>query len=278
MRQQAGATRAALDPATPRARPLVRAPSLVITDPLFYLGRRRGGDPARHLEGRLLRPGRHGAPVVVAGRAAVAGGRHPAAHHGLPGRADIWTYRRNWSAWNLKVWCRAWGSAWRRAGGRFAVAAHIRLLVGLIAALFVLRHWLGTRFERWRRGPARRPASCSARSAASPPCLPTPAGRPGRCTCCRSTSTSSPMSAPSPCCSAPATSIKVPAFGSLGSVTWENLASAAALLAARRRHQLCGIWLVRRTSTETFFRIAYVLMFIIAVELIRNGLVEMSRG
>jgi uncharacterized membrane protein YfcA len=39
-----------------------------------------------------------------------------------------------------------------------------------------------------------------------------------------------------------------------------------------------GIWLVRRTSTETFFRFAYVLMFIVAVELIRNGLVDILRG
>ena len=33
-------------------------------------------------------------------------------------------------------------------------AAHIRLLVGVIAALFVLRHWFGTRFERWTPRPS----------------------------------------------------------------------------------------------------------------------------
>ena len=32
-------------------------------------------------------------------------------------------------------------------------AAHIRLAIGLIAALFVLRHWLGRRFERWTPKP-----------------------------------------------------------------------------------------------------------------------------
>ena len=36
-----------------------------------------------------------------------------------------------------------------------------------------------------------------------------------------------------------------------------------------------GIWLVRRTPTELFFRIAYVLMFLISIELIRSALVEM---
>ncbi len=33
-------------------------------------------------------------------------------------------------------------------------AAHIRLAIGLIAALFVLRHWLAARFERWMPKPS----------------------------------------------------------------------------------------------------------------------------
>ena len=36
-----------------------------------------------------------------------------------------------------------------------------------------------------------------------------------------------------------------------------------------------GIWLVRRVSTEMFFRIAYVLMFIIAVELMRSSIIDL---
>ena len=36
-----------------------------------------------------------------------------------------------------------------------------------------------------------------------------------------------------------------------------------------------GIWLVRRTSNEMFFRIAYILMFVIAVELIRSSVVDL---
>ncbi len=39
-----------------------------------------------------------------------------------------------------------------------------------------------------------------------------------------------------------------------------------------------GIWLVRRTSNELFFRIAYVLMFFIAVELMRSSVVELWWG
>ena len=36
-----------------------------------------------------------------------------------------------------------------------------------------------------------------------------------------------------------------------------------------------GIWLVRRTPAELFFRIAYVLMFAISVELIRSALTQL---
>ena len=36
-----------------------------------------------------------------------------------------------------------------------------------------------------------------------------------------------------------------------------------------------GIWMVRRVSTEMFFRIAYMLMFVIAVELIRGSVMDL---
>src|SRR5947209_16511295 len=60
----------------------------------------------------------------------------------------VWTYRRHWSAWNLKIMVpsMAVGIA---CAGLFAAGlapAHVRLAIGLIAGAFVLRHWLGTRF------------------------------------------------------------------------------------------------------------------------------------
>ena len=67
----------------------------------------------------------------------------------------IWTYRRTWSAWNLKVMLPGM-AAGIAIGALFAAslgAAHIRLAIGLIAAAFVLRHWLGERFERLRFTP-----------------------------------------------------------------------------------------------------------------------------
>ena len=62
----------------------------------------------------------------------------------------LWAYRRQWSAWNLKIMLPSMFAgmfvAWLMAAS--LSAAHIRLAIGLIAALFVLRHWLSGRFER----------------------------------------------------------------------------------------------------------------------------------
>src|SRR5215475_9414362 len=62
----------------------------------------------------------------------------------------VWTYRRDWSAWNLKIMIptMAAGIAIAALFAASLTAAHVRLAIGLIAGLFVLRHWLGRRFER----------------------------------------------------------------------------------------------------------------------------------
>jgi hypothetical protein len=39
-----------------------------------------------------------------------------------------------------------------------------------------------------------------------------------------------------------------------------------------------GIWLVRRTPTELFYKIAYWLMFVISAELMRSGVMGIVRG
>ena len=66
--------------------------------------------------------------------------------------------------------------------------------------------------------------------------------------------------------------IKIPAYATLGQLTRDNLLVGAVLVPIAIAANYAGIWLVRRTSTELFFRIAYVLMFLIAVELMRSSI------
>ena len=68
----------------------------------------------------------------------------------------LWIYRREWSAWNIKIMLPSMFVgmflAWLMAAS--LSAAHIRLAIGLIATLFVLRHWTAERFERWTPKPS----------------------------------------------------------------------------------------------------------------------------
>jgi uncharacterized protein len=192
----------------------------------------------------------------------------------------IWTYRRNWSAWNLKILVPSMGigiaAGWWLAAS--LSAAHIRLLVGVIAALFVLRHWLRARLERWTPRPNTATGIIFGALGGFTTMLAN-AGGPvwqmhllpqhlDKLTYVGTVTMLFGMS----------NVYKVPAFGSLGLLTWENMAIGLMLVPLAVATNYLGIWLLRRTSTETFFRIAYVLMFIVAVELIRSGLTGILRG
>jgi hypothetical protein len=72
--------------------------------------------------------------------------------------------------------------------------------------------------------------------------------------------------------------MKILPFFALGQFTTENLATSALLLPFAVATNFLGIWLVRRTPTELFYKIAYVLMFLISAELMRSGLTAMLRG
>jgi uncharacterized protein len=189
----------------------------------------------------------------------------------------VWTYRRDWSPWNLKIMIpsMAVGIA---VAGLFAAslsAAHVRLAIGLIGGAFVLRHWLGTVFDRLspRAGPLTGVVfgvlggfTTMLANAGGPAwqmhLLPQ------RLDKLTYVGTFTILFAAS-------NIMKIPAYGALGQLTAENLAVGAALLPAAVLANYAGIWLVRRTPAELFFRIAYVLMFLISIELIRGALTEL---
>jgi uncharacterized membrane protein YfcA len=206
----------------------------------------------------------------------------------------IWTYRRTWSAWNLKIMIpsMALGIV---VGSLFAASlssVHIRLAIGIIAGAFVLQHW---RFDRdFYRGRI----FCGKPGATFPENAPAthantltgvffgalggfttllanaggPAWQmhllPQKLDKFTYAGTLTMLFAAS-------NLMKIPAYGALGQLTVDNLAVGALLLPAAMVANYAGLWLVRRTPTELFFRIAYVLMFLISIELIRGALVEM---
>ena len=189
----------------------------------------------------------------------------------------IWAYRRDWSAWNLKVMIPSMivGMA---IGTLFAAslsAAHIRLAIGLIAAVFVLRHWLGQRFERLAVEPGAASGVIFGAIGGFTTFLANAGGPAWQMHLLPQKLDKLTYAGTLTMLFAASNVIKVPAYGALGQLTAENLAVGAVLLPAAVVANYAGIWLVRRTPAELFFRIAYVLMFFIAVALIRGAVVEL---
>src|SRR6266852_2516066 len=191
----------------------------------------------------------------------------------------VWTYRRDWSAWNLKIMIPSMTAGIAIAGLSAASlsAAHVRLAIGLIAGAFVLRHWLGTLFERLAPRPSTLTAILFGAIGGFTTMLANAGGPawqmhllPQRLDKFTYVGTFAMLFAASDV-------LKIPAYGALGQLTLENLAIGVLLLPVAVASNYAGIWLVRKTPAEMFFRIAYLLMFVISVELIRGALAQLLR-
>jgi uncharacterized membrane protein YfcA len=189
----------------------------------------------------------------------------------------VWAYWRQWSVWNLKVMLPSMlvgmFLAWLLAAS--LSAAHIRLAIGLIATLFVLRHWLAGRFERWSPRPNTVTGIVFGVIGGVTTMLANAGGPawqihllPQKIDKLAYVGTIAILFAAS-------NIVKVPGFATLGFLTHENLLVGLSLVPVAILANYAGIWLVRRTSNELFFRIAYVLMFFIAVELMRSSILEL---
>jgi uncharacterized membrane protein YfcA len=189
----------------------------------------------------------------------------------------VWSFRRDWSAWNLRIMIPSM-AAGIAVAGLFAASlssAHVRLAIGLIAGAFVLRHWLGARFERLAPRPNMLTGILFGTLGGFTTMLANAGGPawqmhllPQRLDKFTYVGTFGMLFAASDI-------LKIPAYGVLGQLTQENLTIGALLLPVAVISNYAGIWLVRRTPAELFFRIAYVLMFLISVELIRGALTQL---
>jgi uncharacterized protein len=189
----------------------------------------------------------------------------------------VWTYRRDWSAWNVKVMVPGMlvGVV---IGTLFAASlapVHIRLAIGLIAAAFVLRHWLGQRFERLASRSNTVTGLVFGAIGGFTTLLANAGGPAWQMHLLPQGLDKFTYAGTLTMLFAISNVMKLPAYATLGQLTMDNLLVGAVLLPAALVANYAGLWLVRRTPAGLFFRIAYVLMFLIAVELIRGALTEM---
>jgi uncharacterized membrane protein YfcA len=192
----------------------------------------------------------------------------------------LWIYRREWSAWNIKIMVPSMFAgmivAWLLAASLSAV--HIRLAVGLIAALFVLRHWLASRFERYAPKPSVATGIIFGAIGGVTTMLANAGGPAWQIHLLPQRLEKLPYIGTLSILFAASNVVKIPGLATLGFLTLDNMLIGLTLVPIAIVSNYAGIWMVRRVSTEMFFRIAYVLMFIIAVELIRGAVVDLWPG
>ena len=193
---------------------------------------------------------------------------------------SVWTYHRAWSAWNLKVLLP--GSVLGvGAGGLFAryfSNAAIEVTVGSIALIFVLYVWLGAGLRAYLGRPERKAQRPHAAmgvlwgalsgftstliQVGSPPfqihMLPQ---RLDKLTLVGTTVIFFAIM----------NWMKVVPYLALGQFSARNLATSVILLPLAVATNFLGVWLVRITPTEQFYKIAYVLMLLIGIALLWQG-------
>ena len=185
---------------------------------------------------------------------------------------SVWVYRRDWSAWNLKVLLPGGalgiGAAWLLAA--HVSDAFVRLAIGLIGTGFAVYSWLG------HTPAAARPASAAggvfwgalsgftstfAQVGAPPFQIHILPQRLDKMTLVGTTAIFFAV----------VNAMKVVPYFCLGQFSTEGFSFTFALLPLAIGTNFLGIWLVRRTPTKIFYGIAHALVLIISFVLLVQG-------
>jgi uncharacterized membrane protein YfcA len=189
---------------------------------------------------------------------------------------SIYIYRRDWDASNLKILLP--GAVIGMAFG-WLIASHVsdnavRLAVGIIGVAFVANMWLRRAIVEPRRMSPASGVFWGALSGftsfmtqgGSPPfqVYVLPQRLPKLVLVGTTTMFFAAVNA-----------MKIVPYFMLGQFTPRNLSTSLALLPIAVTANFAGVWLVRRTPTEVFYRIAYVLLLMISVTLLWQGVSEL---
>ena len=185
----------------------------------------------------------------------------------------VWAYRRDWSGPNLKILLPAAtiGIALGWATAAFVTEGQVRLLVGLIGALFTIDHWLKLRPRAVAPGPNWRKGSVWGALSGFTSFVSHTGGPPFAVYML-------PQKLPNAVYAGTAVMfftvvnlIKVPPYLFLGQFSAANLMTVAVLLPSAPLAMSAGVWLTRRVPQGPFYNIAYGCLFLISIKLIWDG-------
>ena len=192
---------------------------------------------------------------------------------------SVWVYRRDWSAWNLKVLIPGaligMSVAWFFAAQVSDTV--IRLAVGSIGVAFVLHNFL-------KRGPVEPQKKTAASGvfwgsvSGFTSFLVQGGAPPFQVHVLPQMLPKMTLVGTSAIFFAIVNFLKIVPFFALGQFSAKNLATSLVLLPLAFATNFLGIWLVRVTPQELFYRIAYILVLCVSLLLLWQGLKSLLYG
>ena len=192
---------------------------------------------------------------------------------------SVWVYRHDWSAWHLKVMLPGGllgiGIAWALATQ--VSDAFVRLVIGVIGVSFALNAWFGPQSAE-----AKKPGIAGGVFwgvvAGFTSTLSQAGGPPFQVYVLPQRLPKLTLVGTYTIYFAALNWLKIGPYFALGQFSTTSLTTSVLLLPVAILANFLGIWLVRRTPTGLFYQIAYVLVFLISLELIRSGVMTLIRG
>jgi uncharacterized protein len=192
----------------------------------------------------------------------------------------VWSYWRQWDTRILKIMIpgqiAGTGLAWAIAA--YVPDSAIRLVVGLIATLFALSQWFGPASRFAGEHPSVVAGRLWGAVAGFTSFIANTGGPPFQIYVLPQKLDKETFVGTYSLFFATGNALKVLPYFLLGQLNAVNMTTAAVLLPLAVATNVAGVWLVRRTPTEFFYKIVYVLIFLIGLELIYTGAAAVLRG
>lgn len=186
---------------------------------------------------------------------------------------SVWSYRKSWDARNLKVMMPA--AAVGIAAGWWLAAyftpAYVRISIGLIAIAFGLFNLVGLAGRRKVAKPSAVKGAFWASIAGFTSFVSHAGGPPFQIHLLPQRLPHEVFVGTSTIYFAWTNVLKVVPYGLLGQLSAKNITVSLAFLPLSVAATFVGLWLIRRTPHERFYKIVYVLMILVGVVLLREG-------
>lgn len=186
---------------------------------------------------------------------------------------SVIAYRKSWDAWNLKVLIPGGLVGVAIAGllAAYVPDAAVRLVVGIIGVTFVLWRWFGPSGGDIGIRPSAASGVFWGAVSGFTSTLANAGAPPWQVHMMPQHLPKLIFAGTATMYFAATNAAKVIPYLALGQFTADTLLTSAVLFPLAIVTNFLGIWLVRVTPQETFYKIIYVITFLISLELIRNG-------